>query len=164
MRSILLAVLAVCLLPTAVLAADTVTVPWGDWAVAAVDTAVPLILTGIGVVWTWFVAPNMPAWLKAAYGEKLQHNFEALANRAVLSAVAQVKGAALGQRLEIPVSNEVLRTAIQYAVDQAPMLVSWATGGDPSKLVKMILARMTEYDLLEADFNLGDYLKNVIAR
>lgn len=121
---------------------QTIVLPWGEWVVALVNSVMPaveLTLTGIA---TWIVAVYVPSWLRQIAGANAQKRVTEVLFQALNSAAAQVKGAAAGKTLTIPVANEVLRKAGQYAVDQAPDLVKHATGGNADSLLKMLLARM----------------------
>lgn len=117
-RVILAAILAALLLPVAVaFAADDPTrlsIPWGDWIAGAAGV--------VGAVIAAILARALsfaPAIVKTLLTEQLL-------KRSVDYALGAVAGAAKGKTLEIPVANEVIRRAAQYAVDNgAPWLLKW---------------------------------------
>lgn len=151
---------AVILIAGPALAQDnTVSVPWGDWIVQVVDAMVEPVLLVLSTVVTYITAVYLPPWLNAIAGKRLQERVNEVLEKAVLSAAAQTKGAVAGKEVSLSVSNEVLRGAIEYAVELAPGLVKKATGGNMEKLVKMILARMAALGLAPKDMDISDAKK-----
>jgi hypothetical protein len=98
----------------------------------------------------------MPPWLRAFAGDAAQRRVNQVLQKAVLSAVAQTSGAVKGQVLSVPIASEVLRKAIQYAVDQAPELIGHAAKDKYSNLIKMLLARMEEFGMTPPEMDVAD--------
>lgn len=137
----------------------TVTIPWGDWTVKAIDYLLPAALTAIASVLTYVSGKYLPPMLRDMADERTQRQINELLEKAVLSAVAQTKGAISGKTLQIEVANAVLAAAANYAVDQAPKLIEKVSGDDALNLYKMILARMEDFGLVRADFEVPHSLR-----
>jgi hypothetical protein len=151
----LLAMTAAAFAQEAVPVDTTVTVPWGNWVNGVVDVALPALGTVLTGVVTYIVSAYVPPWLRAITGQRGQQRVNEIINNAVMSAVGQTKNAMLGKALEIPVANEVLRRAMQYAVDQAPKLIKDAANSNAENLAKMVMARMTQWGLLPPKWDLA---------
>lgn len=121
-----------------------VVIPWGDWVLAGMNVLLPTALTVLSGVATYVIGKYMPPWMRAFAGDAAQRRVNQVLEKAVLSAVAQTKGAIAGKRLTLPVGIEVLRKAAQYAVDQAPELMNHAAKDQVDNLLKMLLARMEQ--------------------
>lgn len=147
-------IISVALAQEAAAPATTVTIPWGEWLTGLVNVALPAVGTLLTGIASYVVAAYVPPWLKAITGQRGQQRVNEVINKAVLSAVAQVRGALLGKQLEIDVANDVLRRAMQYAVDQAPDLVKSAARDNVENLARMVMARMVEHGLLPADYSM----------
>lgn len=150
-----IALLAILLAPGFAFAQEigAVEIPYGNWVIAMVDVLLPLVLLVLASVSAWVVQVYVPPWLQQIAGAKAQQRVSEVLEQAVRSAAAQVKGAALGKKLSVPVANEVLRRAGQYAVNQAPELIKEATGGDTESLKKMLLARMEGWGIMPTEYN-----------
>lgn len=161
MKQILMFALALLAMTAAAIAQEvaqpeTVTVPWGSWVAAGVDTLLPTLLTALTGVATYVVGAYVPPWLKMLAGDKAQQRVNQIITKAVNSALAQTKGAVSDKKLDITVANDVLRKAMQYAVDQAPKLISSAAKGSAENLMKMTMARMEEMGVVPAEYNLKE--------
>lgn len=107
-------------LPSFAAETGTVTVPYGDWLAALLaysrDAIIAFVVAGLG-----YASRNLPG----AIGAMIEtFRVEQLLKRAVDYGIAAAAGAAKGQTLTIPVANEVIRQAVQYATDNAPSLAS----------------------------------------
>jgi hypothetical protein len=131
-----------------------VTVPWGDWTVSALSAVQPIVTLALTGVATWIMAAFVPPWIKAFAGDAAQRRINEVLQHAVLSAIAQTKDAVIGKRATIPVGTDILKRAAQYAVDQAPDLVSHAAKGQVDNLLKMVAARMESYGVAPPDFDI----------
>lgn len=110
-----------------------VTWAWGALVGQLAETAAWL-LAAAGM----FLLRRLPANIVAIFGNA---RVELLLNNAIGYGLNAVAGAVKGKTLEIDVGNQVLREALQYAVDNAPAwLQSWA--GGPEGLAKKIWARL----------------------
>lgn len=88
---------------------------------------------------SWAVS-FLPPIVKAALTEQLL-------KRAVDYAVATVAGAAAGKTVTIPVANELIRVAAQYAADNGPKVTKWAA----DSLGPKIIARLNDKVVLPAE-------------
>lgn len=155
-----LALVAFLFAPGLAFAQDTVTVPetivlpWGEWVVAFVNSILPAVQLALTTIAGYVVTVYVPPWLQQIAGARAQQRVTEVLFQALNSAAAQVKGAATGKTLTIPVANEVLRKAGQYAVDQAPELVKHATGGSADSLLKMLLARMEAMGMTPKEYGI----------
>lgn len=140
---------------------ENVVLPWGEWVVAFVNSVLPAVLLLLSSVSTWVVTFYVPSWLRQLAGSRAQQRVNEVLFQAANSAAAQIKGAAVGKKLTIPVANQVLRRIGQYAVDQAPDLMKSVTGGDPQSLIKMILARMEAMGMTPANYDIETAKKAV---
>lgn len=165
-RFLLLTCLFLFLMIPLAFAQDTgsITIPWGDWAVNAINFLLPTVLTLLGGVATYVIGAYVPPWLRAIAGTSLQARVNQILEKAVLSAVAQTKGAIMGQRLSIPIGIEVLRKAAQYAVDQAPELIKAASQDEVDQLLKMILARMEQWGVAPKNLDVNKVGKSVLPK
>ena len=106
---------------------------WGA-TVSELAGAVAWVLASLAMV----MLRKLPANLVAIFGNA---RVELLINNAVSYGLNAVAGAVKDKKLEVDVGNQVLREALQYAVDNAPgWLQSWA--GGPEQLAKKIWARL----------------------
>lgn len=125
----------------------------------AADSAAPRVTIDLGAILTplvqilgalllavasWAVS-FLPAVLRAALTEQLL-------KRAVDYAVATVEGAAAGKTVSIPVANEMIRVAAQYAADNGPTLTKWLA----ASLGQKIIARLGDVVKLPEDANVVD--------
>jgi hypothetical protein len=131
----------------------SVSVPWGNWIVSALNVAQPVVLLALSGVTTYVMAAFVPPWIRAFAGDAAQRRINQVLEHAVLSAIAQTKEAVQGQRTSIPVGSEILQRAAQYAVDQAPDLVNHAAKGQVDNLLKMVLARMEKLGVAPEHFD-----------
>lgn len=151
--AVLIAVTAAAMAQATPAPTTEVTVPWGSWVSNALDVALPLFLTALTGVATYVVGAYVPPWLKAIAGTAAQARVNQVLEKAVMSAVAQTKGAVLNKRLTIPVGSEVLARAAQYAVNQAPELMKTATHNSSTNLMAMLLARMEQWGIAPENFD-----------
>lgn len=115
------------------LAADAVSIPYGDWIAAAANTLI-MVLTA-AVAWAFRQLPaNIVAILVTIRAEQV-------VGKAIEYGINAVAGAVKGKSLDVPIANQVIREAVAYVVAQAPAwLVSWV-GGEEG-LRRMIVARL----------------------
>jgi len=115
------------------LAADAVSIPYGDWIVALANTLI-MVLTA-AVAWAFRQLPaNVVAILVTIRAEQV-------VGKAIEYGINAVAGAVKGKSLDVPIANQVIREALDYVVKQAPAwLVSWV-GGEEG-LRRMIVARL----------------------
>jgi hypothetical protein len=106
------------------------------------------------------MAAFVPPWIRAFAGQAAQNRINQVLEKAVLSAIAQTKDAVQGERTTLPIASAILARAAQYAVDQAPDLVTHATNGQVDNLLKMILARMEALKVAPADFDIHQAKNN----
>ena len=122
----------------------TVTVPWGQWIVDATKVLQPIATLALTGIASYVMGAYIPPWLKLLSGQAAQVRVNTVLEKAVASAIARVEGAVKGKESTIEVASEILRKAMQYAVDQAPSLIKSATSGKVENLQNMVLARMEE--------------------
>lgn len=115
------------------LAADAVSIPYGDWIAALANTLI-MVLTA-AVAWAFRQLPaNIVAILVTIRAEQV-------VSKAIEYGINAVAGAVKGKSLDVPIANQVIREALDYVVKQAPgWLVSWVGGEDG--LRRMIVARL----------------------
>jgi len=77
---------------------------------------------------------------------------EQLLKRAVDYAVATVEGAAAGKVITVPVANEMIRVAAQYAADNGPKLTQWLA----DSLGPKIIARLSDVVQLPPETSVVD--------
>jgi len=113
----------------ALAAENTIRIAWGDWAIGVVGV---IMTAGAPILFRlWNAIGFIPPAIKTLLTEQLL-------NRALDYGYAAVKGAAKDKVLEIPVANEVLRTAAQYALDHgAPWLLKYIGDLGPKLLARM---------------------------
>jgi len=140
--------------PATVPSPTTVSVPWGGWIVNALNIAQPMVLLALSGVTTYVMAAFVPPWIKAFAGDAAQRRINEVLEHAVLSAIAQTKIAVGDKHLDLDVASSILARAAQYAVDQAPDLVTHATHGEVDSLLKMVLARMQKLNVAPPNFDI----------
>lgn len=137
-KTTLLACLVVVALAGAALAqtaapSTSVTIPWGEWLIAARDAAVAILLALITFAFR-ALPSNIAAMLNSArviqiVEKGIDYGFNA------------VEGAVKGKALTVNVGSEVVAQAVQYVVDQAPAwMIQWAGGEDGIR--RMVIARL----------------------
>lgn len=111
----------------------TVSIPWGDWLMAARDTVVAVVLAL--VTYAFRALPsNVAAMLTSA--RVIQ-----VVEKGIDYGFNSVEGAIKGKRLDVNVGSEVVAQAVQYVVDQAPgWMVSWVGGEEGIR--RMVIARL----------------------
>lgn len=140
---------------TAVPPADAgVTIPWGNWIIQVLDVLQPMVLLALTGVTTYIMGAFVPPWIKAFAGQAAQNRINQVLEKAVLSGIAQTREAVQGKRTTIPIANDILERAAQYAIDQAPELVKTAAHGEFDNLLKMLLARMEALNVAPENFDL----------
>ena len=95
--------------------------------------------TGLAVVAAWAVS-KAPAFVQALLTEQTL-------KRAIDYATATVSGAVAGKEVTIPIANEMIRVAAQYAADNAPKLTA-ALG---ATLGPKLIARLGDAVILPAN-------------
>lgn len=111
-------------------AAGAVVIPLGDLVAAFASAVGPAALALLA----WIVNRWVPAIIRPLLTEQLL-------TRALDYALAATEGAAKGKVLTVPVANEVLRQAGQYAVDHgAPWLLKWIGDTVEPKLIARLSA------------------------
>lgn len=118
-------------LPAGAAETGAVTVPYGDWVASLLaysrDAIIALVVAGLG-----YASRNLPG----AVGSMIEtFRVEQLLKRAVDYGIAAAAGAAKGQTISIPVANEVIRQAMQYASDNAPTLAARLGGTLQPKVI-----------------------------
>lgn len=102
-----------------------VSVPWGDWVVAAGDGASAILVPALvaGILWAARAyLPILGTFLSQSLVERLVRNAADYA----LNAVA---GAVKGRALDVPTGSAVIAKAAQRAIDQAPGWLLKEAGG-----------------------------------
>ncbi len=106
------------------------TIPWGDW----LYNSATAVIAVLGALITWglrFLPARILAVVQTA-------QLDQLLLKAIDYGVNTTKDAAKGKALTVDVANPVLKSALQYAVDNAPgWMISWA-GGEEGLRVKII--------------------------
>lgn len=107
--------------PTAPVIDGVVSIPWGDWFYSAAGGIITILTVVIG--WGLRQLPaRFVAVLQTAQVEQLLKN-------AIGFAINRTAGAAKGKTLSVDVANQVIETALEYAVAYAPgWLISWVGG------------------------------------
>jgi hypothetical protein len=131
--------LALALTAVAALAGDgsAVTIPYGDWAVAALPSIRDgaLALASIGLAWA---GRHVPGYFTFILKSDIAQQWLA---KALDAALNQVAGAAKGKALTADVGSKVIAQAAQNLIDGAPRwLVEWLGGQDGIR--KKLLARI----------------------
>lgn len=126
--------------PAAIAAEGQVVVPYGDWLSAGLT-----VLNGLpiaSVVIGWFLVAIQNLGLPAQVASLLKTMItEQMLGKAIDYALNAVAGATKGRALSVSVSNDVLRQALGYVVDNAPgWLTAWL--GGPDGIRTRILARL----------------------
>lgn len=133
---------AVLFSPIPAMAADTATdtsvsIPWGSWLSSGAGALIEVLVAALVAAVTWLaskVSTPIATLLKTLLTEQLLQ-------RAVTYGINAVAGAAHDKELSIKVSNDVVRTALQYAISHGPAwLISWL--GTPDHIAEMIIARL----------------------
>lgn len=113
--------------------ANKVVWAWGA-TVSEIAGAVAWVLMSLAMV----ALRKLPANLVAIFGNA---RVELLIDNAINYGLNAVAGAVKDKKLEVDVGNQVLREALQYAIDNAPgWLQSWA--GGPEQIAKKIWAKL----------------------
>ncbi len=111
----------------------TVTFAWGDLIAGNADW----IASGLVAIVLWMIR-RLPGEIQAVIRTA---RVEQLLERAITYGVNSVVGAAAGRSLSVSVSQPVLASALQYALDRMPSaLLKWV--GGPPRLAEMIWARL----------------------
>lgn len=133
---------------TPAFAADTLTIPWGDWLASVLGTIAAATATVASLIITWALR-LLPATLRSYVDEQRRKQAEQLLQRALDYGVNEAKGYITGKTLDIKVGSEVLAGALQYAVDHGPgWLIGWMGGA--AKIRDKLLSRMTLDDGITA--------------
>jgi hypothetical protein len=114
----------------------SVIVPYGDWLTWSLAKVRDTVVTGLSGVMLWAVVKIAPQ-MAAAF---TQARVDALVGRAVDFAIAAVEGALHGQSVSVPVANEILRKALEYAVQGAPVLAAKIEGTIRPKIIARMAA------------------------
>lgn len=114
-------------------------VGWGAIVAELLDQAY-LIFFGIALYLLRRLPKVAVDALNALAGLLGQGRVDQLLEKAVQYGINATKGAVAGRTLTVPVGNEVLERAFEYALRHAPRLVSWAGGA--IALREKIIARL----------------------
>jgi hypothetical protein len=140
-------VLSVLLL-TPTFAADSVTIPWGDWLSQILGSAAATAGT-IAMIIVTYALQFLPATLRSYIDEQRRKQAEQLLERCIAYGINEAKGFVTGKTLDIKVGSEVLAGALQYAVDQGPgWLIGWMGGAE--RVRDKILSRLALDDGISA--------------
>ena len=110
----------------------SINIPIGQWISSAAATLSLLTVPLVG-----FLFRRLPSQWS---GMLLQARVDTLLSNAINYGINSVAQATQDKSLSAPVANDVLRSALQYAVDNAPNLVKLAGGAD--LIVQKIIARL----------------------
>lgn len=141
------AVLALVFLSAPALAADSVSIPWGDWLAGVMGYFSEIIIASI-LALVSLALRGLPAQVRDIL---LALRVEQVIARGLDYGLGAVAGAVKGRVLEIKVANEVLNDAARYVTVNAPELAG-ALGGT---LRPKILARMSAAGMLSDTANSG---------
>lgn len=123
-------------LPAMAADAAAVTIPVGDWIAASLgyarDIIIAAVIAGLG-----YVSRQLPA-AAAAWIETMR--IEQLLRRSIDYGIAMAEDAVKGREMTIPVANDVLRRAAEYAIDNAPSLAAKLGATLEAKLVARLSA------------------------
>jgi len=116
--------------------AATVSIPYGDWLTAILQSAAATF----AAVVSWIVANYAPAVIKSYL------TTEAV-RAAVDYAIATIANAEHGKTLDLSVANKVIAQAANYAITSEPKLAAWI--GD--ELRPLIAAKLASLNMLPAE-------------
>jgi len=133
----ILAVAAITLASTSMaqetaVAVEGVTIPWGKYVSDLATTVAALTVPA--VAWLFRALPGQ--WANMLIAARADQLLE----RSISYGINSVADASHDKKLTVPIANDVLREAVQYAVDNAPRLVK--TFGGVDVLRKKIIARL----------------------
>lgn len=111
---------------------SSVTIPWGSWLSQVTSAAAMLTIPVVG----WLFRKLPAQWA----GMLMSARVDQLLAKAIDYGINSVAEASKNKTMSAPIANEVLRNALQYAVDNAPNLVKMAGGVD--LIVQKIIARL----------------------
>lgn len=130
---------------------NTIVIPWGGWAQLVLSNLTEVALAVVAA-FAAYAAQQVPVLLRPFVNNK---RVETLIRNAVLSSLAKVGDAVAGKQLTVQVNSEVLRYALQYALQHAgPGLIKWM-GNSLPMVVDKILAQMVALGVVGADFDLN---------
>lgn len=135
----LLGAMALALFALPAHAADVV-IPWGDWLGSALTYLREIVLAAVSAAFLWIIRklPSQVAEIITAM------RLEQLLARATDYAIAAVAGAAKDKTMTVPVANQVIAEAVNYAVKSAPGLANKFADSLRAK----ILARLSDKAVL----------------
>lgn len=114
-----------------------VTIPYGQWIVAAQELATPLILAAIA-----FLLRALPESIVSIIRTA---KVDQLLVKGIQAGINQVAGAARDKKMDIKIANEVVRKVVQYAVNEGPAwLIKWM--GGPEGIKAKVIARIQVVD------------------
>lgn len=135
MKKTLLLAAALALAVTPSVAATDVTIPVGDWLQGLAGFLNTIAIPLIGIIVAWLARKVPAAYVttqnRAAVEQLLEKAIQFALNKAILLAP---------DKITVPISNDIIANATQYAVDQAPKVVAWAGGS--AAIEDKILARL----------------------
>jgi hypothetical protein len=125
-----------------------ISVPWGDWLASFLAPLQSVIATLLLAAATAVVA-MLPAW----FGEIvrpliLTWRTNQLFEKAAATAIAGVRGAIAGEKVDIPVANDLVRTVVLIAVQNAAPAVLDFAGRSARALAEKALARLHEQGII----------------
>lgn len=129
---------AIGLFPAYAAATDpsVVVIPWGEWVRELLVSVAGLAVT----LASWAVARWAPFYVRAFITDKAISD-------AVNFALGKVEGAVAGEKLELRVTNSVIKAAADYAIDYEPKAVKWLG----QQLGPAILAKLSALGVAPAD-------------
>jgi hypothetical protein len=124
-------------LPMAAMAQDVtstvVSIPWGDWLSDVASTLIMVI--SAAVMWG---LRQLPSRILSIFQTT---QLDQLLLKGIDFAINRTAGASKGRELKVDVANEVLATALRYAIEHGPKwMIKWA-GGELA-LREKIIARL----------------------
>jgi hypothetical protein len=111
---------------------SNVVIPWGNWLSQFASAIAMLTIPVVG----WLFRKLPEQWAGMLIGARVDQ----LLAKAIDYGINSVAEASKNKTMSAPIANEVLRSALQYAVDNAPNLVKMAGGVD--LVIQKIIARL----------------------
>lgn len=133
-----------------------VVVEWGNWVEILLKPIQDAALALIPLVALWIMS-KLPGVVRLVLPA---NRINDLLEKAVISALASVRGATQGKTLSVQVTNDVIRQVIIYALAQAPHLVG-SLGDNLPALIQKALARLPEHAKVPVGFTIEEAVKKV---
>lgn len=135
MKKTLLLAAALVLAVSPAMAATDVTIPVGDWATGISGFISTFATPLIGLVVAWLFRKVPAAYVTQQNRDAVDHLLEKAIQFGLNKATAL-----LPDRITVPMTNDVIAHAAQYAIEQGPKIVAWAGGA--KAIEDKILARL----------------------